>query len=305
MKKNIGKKINTINNLLNFKKLNKIGKISLIITVILSSSNPLSSSAKSLSAEDNLAIREIENTVKKIDGLLLEEVGTDVESKENFVNNVNNVHEVIDENVGRITSAELFGTPIFKKLSKKLGKLDIKADPYINGEIGVNATSWRYGDILYYPAFATNGNGEKSLTGHTAVLSTTSNYVIEAAKTLNGNKVLHWSVSKLWADASEVQQYKVTSKLGTNATTTERTDAVNYGLAQVGEPYNLYTTIWSTDEWYCSKLTNAQWDSVGYNLQSSNAYTLNGIVIIKPIDITLDLNTRLVKEWGTTLPTSI
>ncbi|MFS1518664.1 hypothetical protein V1503_19700 [Bacillus sp. SCS-151] len=51
----------------------------------------------------------------------------------------------------------------------------------------------KYGDILYYGFGSDNAIGEKSNTGHTAVLSTTDYYVIEASKTANsGNKVHHW-----------------------------------------------------------------------------------------------------------------
>ncbi len=55
---------------------------------------------------------------------------------------------------------------------------------------------WREGDILIYKAGSNNALGETSLTGHTAVLSNRSNYVIEASKTEhNGAKVFHWNVS--------------------------------------------------------------------------------------------------------------
>ncbi|MDX8362152.1 hypothetical protein [Cytobacillus sp. IB215316] len=46
-------------------------------------------------------------------------------------------------------------------------------------------------------------------------------------------------------------------------------------------------------------MTNAQWDEVGYNLQSSRAFHIDGLLAVIPSDIVIDANTRLVKEWGT------
>ncbi|PJN91174.1 hypothetical protein CVN76_06385, partial [Bacillus sp. mrc49] len=105
--------------------------------------------------------------------------------------------------------------------------------------------------------------------------------------------------------ASGIKQLKVTSKLGKDATAAERKKAVNYGKDQIGEPYKLKTTIWSTDAWYCSKLTNAQWDYAGYNLQSSRAFHIDGILAVIPNDILNDANTRVKKNWGTSLPGKI
>ncbi|MDX8362153.1 hypothetical protein [Cytobacillus sp. IB215316] len=102
---------------------------------------------------------------------------------------------------------------------------------------------------MYYGFGSDNAIGEKSNTGHTAVLSTTDYYVIEASKTANsGNKVHHWNRSNLWDGASGIKQYKVTTKLGTNATTSELEAAVDYGLEHVGDDYRIKTDIWSEDE---------------------------------------------------------
>ncbi|APH06218.1 hypothetical protein [Bacillus weihaiensis] len=57
--------------------------------------------------------------------------------------------------------------------------------------------------------------------------------------------------------------------------------------------------------WYCLKLTNAQWDSQGYNLQSARAFYIHGLLAIIPADILADANTRVLKEWGTSLPDKV
>jgi hypothetical protein len=165
--------------------------------------------------------------------------------------------------------------------------------------------TWRYGDVLYYGPFCNNGNAEKSLTGHTAILSTTDKYVIEAATTSsNGAKVFHWSVDKLWKEASGVKQYKIASVLGKDASESERKAAVKYGLNQVGETYSLKTTLDNEDKWYCSKLTCKMWDTAGYNLRPLKNYlNIGGYLIITPNDIAVDANTWTYKNWDKTDPT--
>lgn len=247
----------------------------------------------------------LEQKIDKVDELLFLSKDIIQENKEDFIGKVNQIH--IDFERYRPSD---FSTQSdlekYYELFEKLGKLDIKADPYINNEIKTMSKSWRYGDILFYGSGSNNAIGEKSFLGHTAVLSTTDYYVIEASTTRsNGAKVFHWNRKKLWDGASGIKQLKVTSKFGKNATPTERKKAVQYGLDQVDKPYRLKTTIWSTDEWYCSKLTNAQWDSVGYNLQSSRAFFIDGLLAVLPSDIIADANVRLVKNWGTSLPGKI
>lgn len=191
-----------------------------------------------------------------------------------------------------------------EELYNKIAELGQRADFYINPEdyvqMKVSKKTWRYGDILMYGAGSKNAVGEKSFTGHTAVLSTTTNYVIEASKTKSsGNKVHHWNRTNLWKGASKIKQYKVTSKLGKNATTAKRKSAVAYGLKQKGEPYKLKTALTNESSWYCSKLTHKMWDKQGYDLRADilNFY-------VTPSNIKNDLNTREVKNWGSKLPSA-
>ncbi|WP_110114792.1 YiiX/YebB-like N1pC/P60 family cysteine hydrolase [Bacillus sp. CGMCC 1.16541] len=269
--------------------------------------SPFHTYAQEGNSDEGLITAEFEKKIAVVDELLALEVGYEQEEQDAFVNRVNQIHIDIEDYLTSMETDIFYELNQYRELSDKLGELDIKADPYLNGgEMQAMATSWRYGDILYYGSGSNNAIGEKSFTGHTAVLSTTDYYVIEASKTANnGAKVHHWNRSNLWKGASGIKQLKVTTKLGTNATTTERKKAVDFGKNQVGEPYKLKTSIWSTDAWYCSKLTNAQWDHAGYNLQSSRAFYIDGLLAVIPDDILMDANTRVLKTWGTTLPGKI
>ncbi|MDY7221211.1 YiiX/YebB-like N1pC/P60 family cysteine hydrolase [Halalkalibacterium halodurans] len=258
----------------------------------------------SFNVDELKVLDEFENIAKKADSLLDLEV--DVEGIDQFNNEVSKLHIELENTLEKV-QVDIYNTNEFNSVIDKLDQLDLKSQTLKEqttlSVLSTSSKNWRYGDILYYSSGSKNAIGEKSFTGHTAVLSTTDYWVIEAARTKNnGSKVFHWNRRNLWEGASGIKQYKVTSKTGTNATAAERRAAVNYGLKQVGDPYALKTTIWSEDKWYCSKLTNAQWNHVGYNLQSSAAFTIDGIVAVIPSHIVADANTRLVKTWGTSLP---
>lgn len=265
---------------------------------------PISTNAqeKSNTAEEDIEYG-LEEKVSKVKTLLEKDVGFESNSRENFLNEVNQIHIEIEDYLKSLESDNFYNTQAHIELIDKIGELDLKVEQYSNKNLLRASKSWRYGDILYYGIGNNNAAGDKSLTGHTAVLSTKDYFVIEAARTKNnGAKVFHWNRDKLWSGASGIKQYKVTTKLGKDATATERNKAVQFGLDQIGEPYALKTSIWSTNAWYCSKLTNAMWNHVGYNLQSSNAYTIDGVIAVLPRDIIADANVRLIKNWGKTLP---
>lgn len=254
--------------------------------------------------EEKAIYNELKKKITVVDELLIKEVAENEESKEKFIEQVNQIHIDIDDYLSSVDTSIFYDSEIQLEMTEKLGELDLKVEQF--NKFSALATSWRYGDILYYGIGNKNAAGEKSFTGHTAVLSTTDYYVIEAARTKNnGAKVHHWNRDKLWSGASGIRQYKVTSKLGKAATTDKRKQAVKFGLDQVGEPYALRTTIGSTKKWYCSKLTNAMWDDAGYNLQSINAYKINGLLAVIPYHITVDANVRLKKSWGKSLPGKI
>ena len=248
---------------------------------------------------------EIDKVLVEIEGLLQEEVEDTTDEINYFISRVNASREETNEILSKV-GEDFYNSDQFQLLMDKRGELDIKIDAYINPPKTLTRSSlaeWRYGDILYYGMGSDNAVGEKSYTGHTAVLSTTTYYVIEASKTTsNGSKVHHWNRNNLWKGATGIKQYKETRKLGTDANYYERQQAVDYGLRHIGQPYKLKTAWWTEDEWYCSKLTNAQWSSVGYDLRSASGLTIGGFLIVTPGNIISDLNVRMVKNWGSQVP---
>lgn len=239
----------------------------------------------------------VDSKVTEINSLVSQS-GSVLESQANVV------HEEVDRYVKSLSSKELENNlDLLGELVEKVDALDEQVNKENAHKNQTTSVSWRFGDILYYGVGSKNAVGEKSFTGHTAVLSTTNYYVVEASKTKSsGNKVFHWNRTNLWQGASGIKQYKVTSKLGTNATAAERRTAVSYGLNQVGKPYSMATTIFSNEKWYCSKLTMRMWYNAGYDLRGTRGLTIGGILAVIPYDITIDLNTRVYKTWGNTTP---
>lgn len=52
-----------------------------------------------------------------------------------------------------------------------------------------------------------------------------------------------------------------------NASWTNQSEAIDYAEDQLGEPYNIWSGRWSTDEWYCSKLVWRAYYSQGIDLE--------------------------------------
>ncbi|MEH7344241.1 YiiX/YebB-like N1pC/P60 family cysteine hydrolase [Bacillus sp. JJ1532] len=307
-------------------------KLKPILAILLSSiliMSPLKGNAQSNEVNKEV-LSVIESKIQEIDSLLLSspdkvqcyEKCTQAEiekQKETFLDQVNNIHVEIEEYFNSLD--ESVQKYEFEELVEKLDELDLEANRVqgeeevsesvlTEGTDGFNSLSattyWRYGDILYYGIGSDNAAGEPSFTGHTAVLSTTDYYVIEASRTSSsGNKVFHWNRDKLWKGASGIKQYKVTTLFGTNATAAERKKAVTFGLNQRGEPYSLKTALWNNNYWYCSKLTMRQWYDAGYDLRGARGLHWSGFLLVIPFDIRIDANTRLIKDWGRSLPSKI
>jgi hypothetical protein len=302
--------------------------LALMVSGILIMS-PLEGNAQSNEINEEV-LSVIEDKIQEIDNLLLsspdkvqcDDICTQAEiekQKEAFLDQVNNIHVEVEEYFNSLD--ETVQSYEYEALAEKLDELDLEAN-IVQGEEedsdsilmdgteesnSLSATKyWRYGDILYYGIGSDSSAGEPSFTGHTAVLSTTDYYVIEASKTSrSGNKVHHWNRDKLWKGASGIKQYKVTTLLGRNATAAERKMAVTFGLNQKGEPYSLKTALWNNNYWYCSKLTMRQWHTAGYDLRGARGLHWSGYLLVIPFDIRIDANTRLVKNWGTSLPGKI
>ncbi len=96
---------------------------------------------------------------------------------------------------------------------------------------------------------------------------------------------------KLWDGASGIKQYQVTSTFGTPASYSEK-------------QYAIKTTLFTDDDWYCSKLTFRQWLDAGYDLRGTMSviHPIYGILLVTPNDIALDVNTRIYEDWGKRLP---
>ncbi|WP_210467862.1 YiiX/YebB-like N1pC/P60 family cysteine hydrolase [Sporosarcina sp. 6E9] len=278
--------------------MRKIIYLSFVFLMILSGSG-MNAYASSVDINDGSKDFNafVESKVMEINNLISQSAN-DLEDKANII------HEEVDEYVKSLSSEDIeMNLDLMEILIDNLDAVDEKVNAEFEAENGITATSWRYGDILYYGIGNTNAVGEKSFTGHTAVLTTTNYYVVEASKTKkSGNKVFHWNRTNMWQGASGIKQYKVTSKLGKNATTTERRTAVTYGLNQVGKPYSMLTSIFASDKWYCSKLTMRMWYNAGYDLRGTRGMTIGGIIAVIPYDIIIDLNTRLHKTWGSSTP---
>ena len=223
--------------------------------------------------------------------------------RSNFDNHINQLHIEAEEYFKNLDKLDDDDIKNMELIIEKLDELDLKKMEVFEDKN--RARTWRAGDILIYKSGSNNANGEPSLTGHTAVLSNNENYVIEASKTgSNGAKVFHWNVSNLWDGASGIKQYQVTSTFGTPANSNEKQLAVAYGIAQVGKPYAIKTTLFTDEAWYCSKLTFRQWLQAGYDLRGamSVVHPTYGILLVTPNDIALDVNTRIYNDWGTELP---
>lgn len=82
----------------------------------------------------------------------------------------------------------------------------------------------------------------------------------------------------------------------------QRKKAVNFGKDQVGKSYGIKTTLITNNKWYYSKLTYRQWSNAGYDLKGPGGTLIGGYTLVIPLDIRLDANTRLIKNWKTSLP---
>lgn len=282
--------------------------LSSILLILVFLINPIPANAQSVNNVEQDIKKEIDSKIMEIDKLLASnsksvKLGSQSNNEQRkFADKVNNIHIDIENYLQTINSEKFYNYKQFEELIQKLDKLDLEANKTMT-QAAVKKKIWRYGDILFYGIGNKNASREKSFTGHTAVLSTTPLFVIEASKTRrNGAKVHHWNRTNLWSGATGIKQYKVTSIFGKDASVKERKKAVNYGLAQKGEPYKLKTTIFSSNSWYCSKLTMRQWLSVGYDLRGARGLTMSGILLVIPNDIQIDANTRLYKNWGDKTP---
>ncbi len=148
-----------------------------------------------------------------------------VVEKDSDLDTTNKIHQDVENYLSEAMKRDYRLDPnLLNSLANTLDELDEKVDNSQSGLKSLQTTasrtssSWHYGDILYYGIGNDNAAGETSFTGHTAVMTNTKYYVIEASKTRSsGAKVFHWNRNYLWSGCSGVKQYKVTDWLGNEA----------------------------------------------------------------------------------------
>lgn len=128
--------------------------------------------------------------------------------------------------------------------------------------------NWWHGDIAWIDA-------SKGYVNHVGIVSTASSrlYVIDSSSTNpNGGVYLHTTGLNRWADdcgeCSRLEMLTLSdSPLYIGLGDRGRSAAVNYALAQVGDPYSyVFTDKTSTSSFYCSKLVWQAWRSAGHDL---------------------------------------
>jgi uncharacterized protein YycO len=98
-----------------------------------------------------------------------------------------------------------------------------------------------------------------SVTDHVAIVKDT--YTVIEAHPDNPNGVNYRDNN--WKERySEIKGMRVDG-----ATTTNKTNAVNYATAQLYEPYSIFSGRWTESDWYCSKLVWRAWYNQGFNVE--------------------------------------
>ncbi|GBU11104.1 hypothetical protein AwErysi_07200 [Erysipelotrichaceae bacterium] len=157
-----------------------------------------------------------------------------------------------------------------------LGEQKIRNNSKQQTNYNIGSSNWahRVGNVLYTPE-------SKSYNivrhGHTAIISSKQNFVIEATTTAtNGAKVFHWHYSNIWKKGN----YKSVYELSPLFMEKGRQWVVNYALRQQHKPYGITQKNWlngmwiplaAESSWYCSKLIYMSYrHGAGYDLQASS-----------------------------------
>lgn len=121
--------------------------------------------------------------------------------------------------------------------------------------------------------------GSIPLPGHAGIIYNSSLTIESFAAGVNWNLVSHWE-----DDYDKVFEYHV------NADSFAANSAVNYAIAQIGDPYNyIFNLIWIESRFYCSQLVWRSWYEQGFDLDG--LYPVN---IVAPIDLTYADDTTIV-----------
>ncbi|MBN4050715.1 MAG: hypothetical protein COA82_11230 [Alkaliphilus sp.] len=99
-----------------------------------------------------------------------------------------------------------------------------------------------------------------SITDHVAIVKDA--YIVIEAHPDNPNGGVDYRANDWISRYSEIKGLRVS---GTSSS--EKSEAVSYAENQIGEPYSLATTHWTTDKWYCSKLVWRAWYNQGFDIE--------------------------------------
>ncbi|MDM5351460.1 YiiX/YebB-like N1pC/P60 family cysteine hydrolase [Lysinibacillus sp. fkY74-1] len=263
---------------------NKIVKMSAIAVLSISLFNAGTNASLANSKEDSFEqlVQKLEETKNYIQsGIELSINERDQLSIENY----NMLHDYLEENpnidhekkisiVDQVNDLDviIYDSQLENNSISYTNSDDTVISPFAL-EIG-GGTSRYKGDILI-------SNVAKSYDvirhGHTALMSTIPNYVVEAVR----SGVTHNPASVYWGQAhiNDEELYYVK-----DAPDSAYLAAYQFAVDQVGEPYNVKTGFDNNDEWYCSKLVYKAWQSAGYRVGPKMGPVL-------PIDIAASGNT--------------
>lgn len=99
-----------------------------------------------------------------------------------------------------------------------------------------------------------------SITDHVGIV--VDSYTVIEAHPDNPNKGVDYRDNNWPSRYNRIKGLQVD-----NSTSSEKSNAVAYADKQIGKPYNLLTTHWTEDEWYCSKLVWRAWYEQGYDIE--------------------------------------
>lgn len=120
-----------------------------------------------------------------------------------------------------------------------------------------------------------------SITDHVALVKDT--YILIESHPDNPGKSVAYRDNNWKERYTQIKGVRVAG-----ATSTDKTNAVNYAIAQLGEGYSLTSGRWTTDLWYCSKLVWRAWyeqgfDTEGRNLEARGTHVTPGDILDSPL----------------------
>lgn len=158
-------------------------------------------------------------------------------------------------------------------LTKKSEDIGVLAIPIPDGSLG------NKGDILY--TASGSSSVELPVGGHAAI-AVDQYSTIEAMGTRGSKDGVRYWTNNFKERYSDARGYRVT-----NATATQKQNAVNYAIAQLYDPYNYNFYNKNIDTaFYCSQLVWKSWNQQGFDLD------FDGGSAVWPIDLVMGSKVR-------------